>query len=298
MRLTLDALQVLDAIDRKGSFAAAADELHRVPSAITYAVQKLEQDLDVALFDRGGHRARLTPVGQTLLRDGRHLLDAAGELERRIKRLSSGWETTLTIACGDWVPTERLFPLIAEFDTLNCGTRLRILHEVFGGSWDALVSQRADLVIGAPDAPPQGAIVRPFGTANFIFAVAPQHPLTQETQPLPPHVIRAHRAVAAADSSRTLTPRSSTLLSGQDTLTVPTLADKLAAQAAGLGVGFLPEKLVRPLIEAGRMVELEVEEPKPLVSLFYAWHEKRPGKALAWWLKRLADPAVHATLLD
>ena len=45
MRLTLDALIVLDAIDRKGSFAAAAEELHRVPSAITYTVQKLEQGL-------------------------------------------------------------------------------------------------------------------------------------------------------------------------------------------------------------------------------------------------------------
>jgi DNA-binding transcriptional LysR family regulator len=35
MRLTLDALLAIDAIDRKGSFAAAAQELHRVPSALT-----------------------------------------------------------------------------------------------------------------------------------------------------------------------------------------------------------------------------------------------------------------------
>ena len=54
MKLSLDALSVLDTIDRKGSFAAAAEELHRVPSAITYQVQKLEQDLDVLLFDRRG----------------------------------------------------------------------------------------------------------------------------------------------------------------------------------------------------------------------------------------------------
>lgn len=54
MRLTLDALQVLDAIERRGSFAAAAEALFRVPSAITYTVQKLEQDLTVPLFDRSG----------------------------------------------------------------------------------------------------------------------------------------------------------------------------------------------------------------------------------------------------
>ncbi|VFS85459.1 putative DNA-binding transcriptional regulator [Raoultella terrigena] len=50
--LTLEALRVMDAIDRRGSFAAAADELGRVPSALSYTMQKLEEELDVVLFDR------------------------------------------------------------------------------------------------------------------------------------------------------------------------------------------------------------------------------------------------------
>lgn len=59
--VTLEALEVLDAIDRKGSFAAAANALYRVPSAISYNVQKLEQDLGVVLFKREGRRSLLTP---------------------------------------------------------------------------------------------------------------------------------------------------------------------------------------------------------------------------------------------
>jgi DNA-binding transcriptional LysR family regulator len=57
MGLTLDSLEVLDAIDRRGSFAAAARELDRVPSAITYAVRRLEESLDALLFDRGRRTA-------------------------------------------------------------------------------------------------------------------------------------------------------------------------------------------------------------------------------------------------
>ena len=98
MRLSLDALLVIDAIDRKGSFAAAAHELHRVPSAVTYTVQKLEQDLDVLLFDRRGHRAKLTPAGHELLNEGRHLLHAAVDLESRVKRVATGWEAELRMA--------------------------------------------------------------------------------------------------------------------------------------------------------------------------------------------------------
>ena len=82
MRISLEALHVLDAIDRKGSFAAAATELNRVPSAVTYTIQQLEQDLDVLLFDRRGHRAVMTTAGQALLQEGRRLLAAAGEIEK------------------------------------------------------------------------------------------------------------------------------------------------------------------------------------------------------------------------
>ena len=53
----------MDAIDRRGSFAAAADELGRVPSALSYTMQKLEEELDVVLFDRSGHRTKFTNVG-------------------------------------------------------------------------------------------------------------------------------------------------------------------------------------------------------------------------------------------
>ena len=96
--LSLDALQVLDAIDRRGSFAGAAAELHRVTSAVSYAVQKLEDDLGVLLFDREGHRARLTPTGRLVLERGRELLAAADRLALDARQLHGGWETELRIA--------------------------------------------------------------------------------------------------------------------------------------------------------------------------------------------------------
>lgn len=58
MSLTLDTLSILDAIDRRGSFARVAEERDRAQSNFTYAVQQLESELDVLVFDRSGHRAR------------------------------------------------------------------------------------------------------------------------------------------------------------------------------------------------------------------------------------------------
>ena len=140
MRLSLDALQVLDAIDRKGSFAAAASELHRVPSAITYTVQQLEQDLDVLLFDRSKHRASLTVAGHELLTEGRVLLRAAADLESRIQQVAKGWETELKIAVDTAIGPSRILPLVSQFYAESTGTRVKVSEEVLNGNWDSLVA--------------------------------------------------------------------------------------------------------------------------------------------------------------
>ena len=299
MRLTFDALIVLDSVDRGGSFSAAAEALHRVPSAITYTVQKLEDDLGVQLFDRSGHRAQLTNAGRELLREGRRLLGAAEEIEARVKRVATGYEVELRIAVDDIIPLERLYPLFESFYRECFGTRLRVLSEVFGGTWDALVSGRADLAIGAPGEGPSGGgySTHALGGVPFVFVVAPDHPLASAAEPLAPEQIMQYRAIAAADSSRGLPPRTSGLISGQDVFTLPSLRAKLEAQAVGLGVGYLPIHVARAAVDAGRLVARQVLEPQPDANLYIAWRTSHAGKALAWFLEKLKDPALAQVLL-
>jgi DNA-binding transcriptional LysR family regulator len=54
---------MMDTIARTGSFAAAARELGKVPSALTYSVRQLEDALDVLLFDRRSRQASSPPPG-------------------------------------------------------------------------------------------------------------------------------------------------------------------------------------------------------------------------------------------
>jgi DNA-binding transcriptional LysR family regulator len=299
MRLSLDALLVLDAIDRKGSFAAAADELHRVPSAITYTVQKLEEDLDVLLFDRRGHRAKLTAAGRELLDEGRQLLRAAGALESRVKRVATGWEAELRIAYDDVIPVAGLLELVEAFYSEPCPTRVRLAMEVLGGCWDALASDRADIAIGASGEGPSGGgySVRDMGNIEWDFAVAPRHPLASAPEPLKSEDISRYRAVAAADSAPNLPPRTLGLLGGQDTLTVPHVQAKLRAQVMGLGIGNLPRYLVEPEVRAGRLVVKRTQEPRQAIPLYLAWRTAHRGKALQWFTKRLQEPGALEQLL-
>ena len=150
IKLSIEALEVIDAIDRKGSFAAAAESLYRVPSALTYTIRKLEDDLGITLFDRSGHRAALTEAGAELLKEGRYLLDAAQALECRVRRVATGVETDITLAVSDLFNFKPILDLLEAFYAQGLGTRVKLLREVYGGSWDVLQSNRADISIGAP----------------------------------------------------------------------------------------------------------------------------------------------------
>jgi len=304
MNLTLESLRILDEIDRRGSFAAAASVLDRVPSALTYTVRKLEEDLDVLLFDRRGHRARLTSAGEELLSQGRHLLQAAEALEQRVKRTAAGWEAELRIVIDCVIPFERMLPLIAEFDREQPGTRLRLSTEVLSGVWEALLTDRADLAIGAAYDGPEAMRMssdfrtRLLGGIDWVFAVAPSHPLATAPEPLPAELIQRHRAVAVGDTGRMLPGMTAGLLTGQDTLTVPSLQAKLAAQMAGLGCGHLPRMLAAPHIASGQLVEKQTAEAKPSGAAHLAWRSGSRGKALKWFLARLSEAEVRRQLLD
>jgi DNA-binding transcriptional LysR family regulator len=302
--LSLDSLRLVDAIARRGSFAGAAEELGRAPSAVTYAARRLEDELDVLLFDRRGYRARLTPAGDELLRAGRQLLAAAEDLRRRVQRVARGWERELRIALDSVLPFARLLPLIGEFCT-EAPTQLRVSHEVLGGTWDALASGRCDLAIGASAGGPSaqhgtGYRTRRLGEVQFVFAVAPRHPLAAAQAPLSAAEMRAHRQIVVGDTSQQLAPRTTGLLGAADTVTVPSMADKIAAQAAGLGVGYLPLHLVREQLARGELVAKGTESEREhgeRVVLYAAWRADARGKAIDWWLAQLSAAEVRAALL-
>ena len=299
LRLSLEALQIVDAIDRRGSFSAAGKELHRVPSTISYTVSKLEDDLGVAVFERNGPRVVLTLAGQELLKEGRYLLKAAFDLEQRVRRVASGWETELAIGLDSMFSALALEADVQAFYTVAQQTRLRMLQEALSGTWEALLERRVDLLVGAPgDGPAGGGYVsHAMGALSFVFAVAPSHPLAGLPEPLGRSDLQQHRAIVVADSARQLAPRTVGVLMGQDTLTVPTMQSKFDYQVAGLGFGFLPEPCARAAITRGLLVEKIVDEPKPDETFYLAWRAGEGGAALRWWTERLCAPGAFSQLI-
>ncbi|HKB53952.1 MAG TPA: LysR family transcriptional regulator [Ramlibacter sp.] len=297
--LTPEALTLLEAVARSGSFAAAARDLGLVPSAVTYRIRQIEDALDVLLFDRRSRQARLTPAGTELLREGGRLLAEIDAVANRVQRVATGWESQLTIAADTVISSSVLMELVQAFYALAPVTRLRVKEESLSGTLEALVSGQADLALGVllESGPALGIESRVLGDMAFIFVVAPHHPLAALPEPLAEEVLQRHRAVAVADSIQRGAGLTYGLLAGQDVLTVPTMRLKLDAQLRGLGAGFVPESMARPYLESGRLVVKQTQRGARIVRFGCAWRSSG-GRALQWWLEQLASHATRHALIE
>lgn len=297
--LTPEAIGLIGAVHRTGSMAAAAREMGVVPSALTYRIRRVEDTLDVLLFDRSSRQAKLTEAGKELLREGNRLLAELDQLANRVKRVATGWEPQLTLAVDSVISRSTIMELCEAFFALKPPTRLKIREEALSGTLQALTSGQADLAIGVVLESGATKLLqsRALGKINFVYAVAPHHPLAKADQPITDDMMLAHRVVAVADSVQRGSGISVGLLGGQDVFTVPGMLAKLDAQMRGLGAGFLPEYLAQPYIDAGRLVEKKVAQPPRVVRVSYAWRAT-DGKALQWWLKQLDSAKARSALLE
>lgn len=300
--LTPDALAMLQVIAESGSFAAAARACNMVPSALTYRVRQMEEALDVLLFDRSSRQAQLTEAGTELLREGAHVLAEIDAIANRVKRVATGWESQFTIAVDSIIDRATVMELCDAFLQLNPPTRLKLRGETLSGTLESLSSGQADLALGVVmDGNTHTGLLREsLGTVQFVFAVAPHHPLAQHPEPLSDAVIRQHRAVAIADSAQRGMALTIGLLAGQDVFTVADMPAKLDAQIRGVGAGFLPTCLAQPYIDTGRLVAKRVERAEQQVQSCYAWRkgsQAEQGRALQWWLTQLQTPVTRAALL-
>lgn len=296
-----NAVMLLQTIARRGSLSAAARELGLVPSALSYQIRQLEQSLDALLLDRSSKRASLTPAGLELMQEGTRVLNEFAAITERVRRISAGWEPNLTIAVDSIINERIVLELCENFFGLNPPTRLKLVQETLSGTLEALSEGRADLAIGiAMQSPRTEFETQLLGEAEFVFAVAPMHPLTHAPQPISEQVLAQHRIIAVSDSTRSHQSVSVGILPGQDVLTVSSMQAKLAAQVRGLGCGFLPRFIAQNDLAAGRLVALKTERQVRQIKVYYGWRRKVKaaiGPALSWWLQALSQPGTRRALL-
>lgn len=289
--VSLEALLVLDAIEYRGSYAAAAEQLNKVPSALSYVVQKLEDQLNVTIFVRQGRRAVLTPAGKHLLIEGRKVLLAINALSEQTQTIANGWEPKIRIACDSIMDIKQVFNNIQCFLIDNENIQIDVKEEVMNGTWEALIEDRVDLVIGAPAPVPsqKGIHAIKMKELDSVLVVSKSHRLSKVKSPIQTSELSKYRSVVVHDSAKNEIPWSINIIEGSQHFYVSTIAHKLEAIMSGIGIGYLPTHIVQKYIMSGELTEIVLKDKKLPQDLFMAWKITNKGKGLR---------ALKAILLD
>jgi|SRR6187402_25958 len=226
LNIDMDALRSFVAIRDHGGFSKAADHLGRTPPAISLQMKRLQESFGVALFQRNGRLAVLTPQGELALQYARRLLEMNDDMLENVKGATASGVMRIGFA-QDFVETV-LPRVLVRFQALYPSIQLEVKvgNSTLEGDIEA---GRLDLALALAPATMRGS--KNLGSWP-LYWVAKQGFRERLNEPLPlilfeqPCIYRQHAVEALGRAKR----------SWRVAMTTPSVGGLWAAVGAGLGV--------------------------------------------------------------
>lgn len=253
MRPDLDAISALDAVVRHGGFARAAAAMHRVQSAVSYQVDKLEAQLGVKLLDRTRYRVQLTPAGEALLAEGRRLLGQADHMAAMARQFAEAWEPRLTVILDGILPLEATLRALKTLAEEKVPTRIQLKVEYLGGVQFRFEKDNADMMVvkdyvGRPDLE-----AHQLREVECVLCVSARHPLAHR----PRVTLRdLHEQVELSVQDSSDRGDDEHMFGGDRVFYLSGFTAKKQALRMGLGFGWMPRYLVHRELQTGTLREV------------------------------------------
>ncbi|EOT4576756.1 HTH-type transcriptional activator AllS [Escherichia coli] len=278
-----ETLRTFIAVAETGSFSKAAERLCKTTATISYRIKLLEENTGVALFFRTTRSVTLTAAGEHLLSQARDWLSWLESMPSELQQVNDGVERQVNIVINNLLyHPQAVAQLLAWLNERYPFTQFHISRQIYMGVWDSLLYEGFSLAIGVTgtEALANTFSLDPFGSVQWRFVMAADHPLANVEEPLTEAQLRRFPAVNIEDSARTLTKRVAWRLPGQKEIIVPDMETKIAAHLTGVGIGFLPKSLCQSMIDNQQLVSRVIPTMRPPSPLSLAWRKFGSGKAV------------------
>ena len=235
-KITLEQWLAFVAVVDEGSFARAAERLHKSQSAVSYAIARLNEQLPTPALTLEGRRAALTPAGEVLYRHAEELIRRAQATEQAASYLAGGVETELVLVV-DGIAS--MTPVLCALDALAKifpATRVRILETSLSGTDEAVLGQACDVAVMVRV--PPGFLGRPLPPVTMVACAGRHHPLARLGQ-VTESDLRGARQIVVADSGQRR-EQNAGWLGAEQRWTVSHFGISVDIVARGLGFAFLP----------------------------------------------------------
>ena len=274
-QLNLHRLSIFMTVVETGGFSAAAQKLYMSQPSVSNHVRNLEQSLQTTLIDRSGPRIRPTAEGEVLVEYARRVFLLTEEAVAAIREVSGLQTGRLEVGGTTTVGTYLLPRLLARFRDRHRAIECDIVVGNNGQIVKRLLDGELGLAIvagqpGAPQLKTETVL-----DERLLLVAAPDHPLTQHTDPLTPRQLAGERFLLREPGSQTRDLQEAALI-GWD-LDDMAKADMWGPEtikqsvAAGLGISLISEHAIDAEVRERRLVVLDVQPPlrsRPVVAAY------------------------------
>lgn len=252
--IDFDALRVFVVVVECGGFNAASLVLFKSQPAVTASVKKLEEQLDLVLFDRSHYRPVLTTQGEQFYQRAKSLVGHWQHLNQFADQLKASVESDIRIAIDVFYPLATLKDLFHQWIVSYPNTQFHFISESLGGACERLVQHQVDIIISENLICQQAVEVVLLRTEPMIAVAAPEFVAHFSAELAQLDTLSACMQVILRDSSKS--DLSFGVIEHGRHWTVSDVLSKKEIIMAGLGWGRLPYHLIATELADGRLQRL------------------------------------------
>jgi LysR family hydrogen peroxide-inducible transcriptional activator len=178
--MTLTELKYIVAVARERHFGKAAEACFVSQPTLSVAIKKLEEELEVKIFERNANEINTTPLGEEIVRQAQHVLDQSVHIKEIAKRgkdpLAGPLKLGVIYTIGPYLLPHLVRNVIEQTPQMPL-----VLQENFTAKLlEMLRSGEIDCAILAEPFPDTSLAVAPLYDEPFVAAVPRKHPLASQ----------------------------------------------------------------------------------------------------------------------
>lgn len=289
--VSMDQLRTFIAAADEGSFSAAGRRLRRAQSVVSQTLANLEAQIDVQLFDRSARYPQLTEQGTALLAEARLVVNSMNGFKAKARTIAEGLEPELSVVVDVMYPMESLTVAVGLFRAAFPYTPLRLYVEALGAVIQPVLQGTCRLgIIGSMPLVPDAVEAEKLLDVPMVTVTGNAHPLARHKGFVRQRELEEHVQLVLTDRTSLSDGKTYGVFSPL-TWRLADLGAKHAFLRAGFGWGHMPAAMVRHDLDAGSLVQIQIEnfQPRtPPISMFAAYRkDSPPGPAGRWFLDQL-----------
>ncbi|HET8731178.1 MAG TPA: hydrogen peroxide-inducible genes activator [Moraxellaceae bacterium] len=299
--MTLTDLRYLVALARERHFGRAAERCHVSQPTLSIAIKKVEDELDLVLFERHRHDVIVTPGGEAIIRQAQRVLEEMDVLGGAARAARDQFADPLRLGAIFTVAPDLFPPLVRAVKAGGTGLMLYLEENYTHVLGERLATGELDAIIVAQPFEAPETHIEPLYHEHFLLLLPDGHPWSNQ-QSIRATDLKADELLLLGEGHcfRDQVLQACPHLGGSATHTAgpgTSLATLRHMVASGLGLTLAPASAVRALTDGGDVVARPLSPP-PSREIVLAWRRRFPRpqaiKALLTSLRDVHLPGTQA----